>query len=96
MSILKDLLGKRNVLTIQKTRFYVDQDIYESIKTSKSDLKIIVTPIKGKHPKGIYNIPYSTDLTFIETKQGTFNWNSHKNFHQDGVPSALRQCFNYA
>ena len=81
-------------LVIEKTRFYVDQSIYESLK-SDPDLNLVIkcTPLKGKHPKGIYHLPHEIALRFIESKRGQYNWKKNKNFHQDSVPTAIADYF---
>tara|TARA_B100000035_G_C20667588_1_gene408168 strand:- start:210 stop:407 length:198 start_codon:yes stop_codon:yes gene_type:complete len=63
-------------------------------KSSNSYFELIVNPNKGKHPKGIYLVPNSIILDFIESKMNSYNWEKNKNFHQDGVPKQLRGYFN--
>ena len=76
------------------TRFYVTQKVYEELKLSPHlDLIINTAPIKGKHPKGVYKIPNNIARKFIESKQGTYNWDKHENFKQDSIPSEIIKYF---
>lgn len=87
----------QNVTNIRhiSTRFYIDESLYFKLKkSSNSYFELIVNPNKGKHPKGIYLVPNSIILDFIESKMNSYNWEKNKNFSQDGVPKQLRDYFN--
>jgi len=85
---------KKHQVILTKTRFFIDQEVYEDLKSkNRPNLIINVTPRQGKHPKGVYEIPNQIAINFIESKMGTFNWDNHHNFHQDGVPSSLKDYF---
>lgn len=78
----------------ESTRFYVTQSDYEELVSFPSASLIIqCLPNKNKHPKGQYDIPNRKAREFIESKQGTHNWNSHKNFKQDSIPTGLEKYF---
>lgn len=82
------------IIEINKTRFFVNQEIYnELVRKSEYGLKINVIPKKGNHPKGYYLIPNNVAVMFIEAKQGVYNWDNNSNFHQDSIPSLLRDYF---
>ena len=84
------------IIEINKTRFFVNQEIYNRlVKQTEYWLKINVKPIKGKHPKGNYLIPNNVAKVFIESKQGGLNWANHSNFHQDSIPRMLQKYFNH-
>lgn len=81
-------------LVIERTRFYVDEYIYRSLKAyPRLNLVIKCIPKKGKHPKGTYHLPHEVALSFIESKRNQYNWEKNQNFHQEVVPSALVQYF---
>ena len=91
---LKDLVPLNPFIEKYTTRFYITEEDYQELKsTPKADLHIQVVPKKGKHPSGIYNIPREEALNFIEAKRTGLNWEKHKNFKQDSVPSALKPYF---
>ena len=50
--------------------------------------------IRNKNTKGRYEIPNRKAREFIESKQGTYNWNSHRNFKQDSIPQGLEKYFS--
>jgi hypothetical protein len=79
----------------ESTRFYVTQSDYEELVSFPSASLIIhCLPNKNKHPKGRYEIPNRKAREFIESKQGTYNWNSHRNFKQDSIPVGLEKYFS--
>ena len=79
-----------------KTRFYVDEVIYKKlIRFPDYDLKIIVIPKLGNHPKGNYNIPNKKAIHFIDIKKEAYNWKKNQNFHQDSIPKDLKDFFTY-
>jgi hypothetical protein len=89
--------NRNNMITVDKTRFYVDEDIYNQLNGQKKpDLRIIVNHNNGRHPKGIYNIPNNVAIEFIEEKMNWRNWRVNKNFHQAGIPIAMRPYFTHA
>ncbi|MCD8403552.1 hypothetical protein [Tenacibaculum finnmarkense] len=84
----------KKIIEYSSTRFYITQKIYEElIINPDSKLKINTSPIKGKHPEGLYLIPNKIARIFIESKQESFNWSTHKNFKQDSVPLELKIYF---
>ncbi len=88
--------NRNNMTTVENTRFYVDEDIYNQLNgQEKPDLRIIVNDNNGRHPKGIYNIPNNVAIEFIEKKMEWPNWHIHKNFHQAGIPVAMRPYFTH-
>lgn len=83
-------------LSINSTRFYITQSIYEDlISHPKKSLKIIIVPKKGNHPKGYYLMSNTIAKEFIESKQGSNNWHNHQNFKQDVIPRDLAPYFKY-
>ena len=83
-------------IMLEKTRFYVDEMTYKYLlKNQNRYLKIIVTPKRGKHPKGTYNISNKNALLFIESKRNAYNWEKNQNYHQDSIPTQLKQFFSY-
>ena len=83
-------------IVFEKTRFYVDEMTYKYLlKNQNKYLKIKVTPKKGKHPKGTYNISNKNALLFIESKRNAYNWEKNQNYHQDSIPTQLKQFFSY-
>ena len=86
----------KRVIEYPSTRFYITQSVYEElVEFPDSELLINVSPIKGNHPKGFYLIPNKVARNFIETKQGTYNWDTHQNFKQDSIPSSLKNYFTH-
>ena len=76
------------------TRFYITQKVYKELVASpNSELRIHVIPKKGKHPEGIYELPNKIAREFIESKQGTHNWDNHHDFKQDSIPTTLQDYF---
>ena len=76
------------------TRFYITQADYQGLLLdSSASLMIITIPKRNNHPKGRYIIPNRDARTFIESKQGTHNWDSNNNFIQDSIPSGLEKYF---
>ena len=85
----------KNTVKRESTRFYVTQSDYEKLVSFPSAYLIIqCLPNKNKHPKGRYEIPNRKAREFIESKQGTYNWNSHRNFKQDSIPVGLEDYFS--
>ena len=85
----------KNTVKRESTRFYVTQSDYEKLVSFPSAYLIIqCLPNKNKHPKGRYEIPNRKAREFIESKQGTYNWNSHRNFKQDSIPQGLEKYFS--
>ena len=83
-------------IVIKKTRFYVDEEIFNKLlNKSNKFLRIEVQPKRGKHRKGVYIIPRQAALDFIKSKIDSFNWSKNKCFHQDGIPSKLSSFFVY-
>lgn len=81
-------------IEINKTRFFVNQEIYdELVRKPEYGLKINVIPKKGNHPKGYYLIPNNDAIMFIKGKQGGYNWDNNSEFHQDSIPRLLRDYF---
>ena len=97
------LRSKKNILSIhsdsivvKRTRFYVDEDIFNELKKNpKKGLKLIISPIKGKHPKGYYILTNKQAINFINSKRIAYNWIKNRNFHQDGIPKQLTSYFHY-
>ena len=87
-----------NVLEITKTRFYVDEKIFKNLIMDKHQyFKLNIVPKKGKHPKGFYLIPLNIIADFILKKRyDSHNWSKNENFHQDGIPSVLKNYFTYS
>ena len=78
----------------KSTRFYVTQSDYnELVSNPSADFVIKCTPKKGSHPKGTYTIPNKVARQFIESKQGTHNWDEHENFKEDQFPVGLEEFF---
>lgn len=76
------------------SRFRVTQAMYDIlINNHDLGLRIIVTPKKGNHPNGYYELPNDVAKEFIEEKQRYPNWEMHGNFHQDGIPVDLKDYF---
>ena len=91
----KELHETKGYVEHSSTRFFVNEKIYQRlIRNSLSKFVLNVNPNKGKHPKGIYNIPNSVIVKFIERKRSSFNWENNKTFHQDGIPRDLKTYFN--
>ena len=86
-----------NVLTIVRTRFYVDEAIYTALKQTGLDLRIeIFNQLRSSnaHENGYYLIPNKIALDFIEEKRRSYNWKKNKNFNQGGSgPKYLRSFF---
>ena len=88
MDLIKSRLEKTS------TRFRVTQSMYEElVENPELGLELKIIPKMGKHPKGVYLLPNRVARSFIESKQGTYNWDNHQDFKQDGIPSALRDYF---
>ena len=88
-----------SLLTITKTRFFVDERLFQELRGElKPDLIIKIKPKNAKknHPKGIYKLPNKVILKFIEEKRKSYNWTKNKNFHQITIPSALKGYFKYS
>ena len=78
----------------KSTRFYVTQSDYDGLVSNpNADFVIECTPNKGNHPKGTYTIPNKVARQFIESKQGTHNWDEHENFKEDQFPVGLEEFF---
>ncbi len=76
------------------TRFYVTESDYQKLLLHPGEsLRIDVSPNKGNHPRGYYLIPNNFAIDFIKEKRGTPNWDKHKNFKQDSIPSGLERFF---
>jgi len=93
-----DSIDLRNENSVQhtSTRFYIDEKLYVELKKNPDlNYELIVSPNKGKHPKGVYVVPNSFIIDFIEVKRNSNNWKKNKNFHQDGIPKQLRNYFNW-
>ena len=96
-------LLKNNILNInsdyiivKRTRFYVDEDIFNRLKKNpKKNFKLIISPIKGKHPIGYYLLTNKQAIDFINSKRIAYNWIKNRNFHQDGIPKQLTGYFQY-
>lgn len=79
----------------ESTRFNVTQSDYDDLVSNPSASLIIqCSPNKNNHPKGRYEIPNNEARQFITSKQGTHNWNSHRNFKQDSIPGGLDDYFS--
>ncbi|MFT5863665.1 MAG: hypothetical protein ACI828_002331 [Flavobacteriales bacterium] len=86
----------RKTIEYSSTRFYITQKVYEELTiNAESELVINTSPKKGKHPKGFYKLPHKVAKMFIETKQDTYNWDTHKNFKQDSIPTELIDYFTH-
>jgi hypothetical protein len=84
----------KKIIEYSSTRFYITQKVYEElILNPYSELIINTSPKKGNHPKGLYRLPNSVAKNFIESKQGTLNWDKNENFKQDSIPSELINYF---
>jgi len=90
----------KRVIKYEKTRFYVDEEVYQTLNNDNElYLNIVVNPIRGKHPQGYYFLPNDIAIKFIESKrkdensEWRYNWKKNKNYHQDGIPKALRDYF---
>ena len=80
----------------ESTRFYVTQSDYKHLVSNPSAVLVIqCSPKKNNHPKGRYKIPNNVAKQFIKSKQGTHNWNTHKNFKQDSIPIGLKDYFSF-
>ena len=89
-----------------KTRFYIDQHIYdEYIKDCVgADLVINIVPQNARvpHSKGRYTIPFDIAVAFIKSKKYvnnkdgeiTKNWRNNNNWHSAAIPTELIQYFN--
>ena len=78
----------------KSTRFTVAQSDYDGLVSNpNADFVIECTPKKGNHPKGTYTIPNKVARQFIESKQGTHNWDEHENFKEDQFPVGLEEYF---
>jgi len=86
-----------------RTRFYVDQDVYEQlIKYPTFDLVIAIIPQNAikPHPKGLYVIPNNIAINFIKCKiwdiKGDliYNWKQNKNWHSANIPKDLTNYFS--
>ena len=78
----------------KSTRFTVAQSDYDGLVSNpNADFVINCTPKKGNHPKGTYTIPNKVARQFIESKQGTHNWDEHENFKEDQFPVGLEEFF---
>jgi hypothetical protein len=85
---------KTKEILINRTRFFINQLIYnELIRKPEYGLRINVNPKSGSHPKGFYLMGNNVAVEFINSKQGTHNWDINQNFHQDSIPVALREYF---
>ena len=83
-------------LIISKTRFYVDERIFEELKKHPTKgLKVTVNPIKGKPPKGYYILSNKQAVDFIKSKRNSNNWDNNRNFHQDGIPREHSSYFQH-
>lgn len=88
---------KKEIYEYTYARFFVDQKMYDKLNANPfSVLKINVSPRQGYHPRGIYHIPNTVALNFIKVKQQDYNWKKNKNFHQDTIPTDLRDYFRYS
>ena len=86
----------KKIIEYSSTRFYITQKVYEELVINPdSELMINTAPKKGKHPKGFYKLPYKIARAFIQSKQGTHNWDIHQNFKQDSIPSELINYFTH-
>ena len=78
----------------KSTRFYVTQSDYDGLVSNpNADFVIECTPKKGNHTKGTYTIQNKVARQFIESKQGTHNWDEHENFKEDQFPVGLEEFF---
>ena len=92
---LKNIFISKSDVEHSSTRFFVNEKIYQRlIRNSHSRFVLNVNPNKGEHPKGVYNIPNSVIVKYIETKRDSYNWEKNKTFHQDGIPRDLKSYFN--
>tara|TARA_B100000575_G_scaffold276484_1_gene261963 strand:- start:600 stop:1280 length:681 start_codon:yes stop_codon:yes gene_type:complete len=83
-------------IIVKRTRFYVDEDIFNELKKNpKKSFKLIISPIKGKHPKGYYLLTNKQAIDFINSKRIAYNWIKNGNFHQDGIPKQLTSHFKH-
>ena len=90
----KKILEMKKVLEYSSTWFYVTQKVYEELLAYPDlDLRINTSPKKGNHPKGYYYLPNKFAKSFIESKQGTFNWDKNHDFKQDSVPLDIKDYF---
>ena len=84
----------RNIIEYSSTRFYITQKVYEELVINPdAELIINTSPRRGNHPKGFYKLPNKIAKAFIQSKQGTHNWDIHQNFKQDSIPSELISYF---
>ena len=80
----------------ESTRFYVTQSDYDNLVSNPGAFLVIqCSPNKNNYPKGRYEIPNNVAKEFIKSKQGTHNWNTHKNFKQDSIPGGLQDYFSF-
>ncbi len=87
--------GMKSTVRRESTRFYVTQGDYEELISNPSaSLFIQCSPNKNGHPRGSYDIPNKKAREFIESKQGGYNWNTHRNFKQDSIPVGLENFFS--
>ena len=87
-------LPKTSEIIINKTRFFINQQMYNDlIRKPEYVLRINVNPKSGNHPRGFYLMNNNVAIEFIKSKQGTPNWDIHQNFHQDTIPVALKEYF---
>jgi hypothetical protein len=87
-------LPKTSEIIINKTRFFINQQIYNDlIRKPEYVLRINVNPKSGNHPRGFYLMNNNVAIEFINSKQGTHNWDINQNFHQDSIPVALKEYF---
>jgi hypothetical protein len=87
---------KKEIYEYTYARFFVDQKMYDKLNANPfSELKINISPKQGNHQRGYYLIPNNVAINFIRVKQQDYNWKKNKNFHQDTVPTDLRDFFKY-
>lgn len=85
-----------NSVEHSSTRFFVNEKIYlELLSNPRAEYILKVTPITGRHPKGVYKIPNTAIVKFIEGKRGDYNWKQNETYHQDGIPRDLANYFRY-
>jgi hypothetical protein len=78
----------------KSTRFYVTQSDYnELVSNPNADFVMCCFPKDNNHPKGYYKVPNQKARQFIESKQGTHNWDEHENFKEDQFPVGLEEFF---
>lgn len=92
----KVIISKKETYEYTYAKFYVNQNMYDRLNANPfSELKINVSPKAGKHPRGNYVIPNKIAKDFIRIKQRDHNWVINNNFHQDTVPTDLKDYFRY-